>query len=356
MAMEARADQLVHEAEAALKKGGGLFGALFGGGQERYEDAADKLQKAGHAYKAAKNWPSAAATYVKAADCFKKAKNDGDTANCFIEAARCYIKAGDSSTASSLLENEALPRMVDAGRLSQAAKLHQEVAEMYEEGEMFAEAMDNFQKAADFFMAENAASTAAKCSGKIAFLAARTDPPDYEKAAAEFERVGKDSLSSNLLKFGAKANFFNAAICLMARGDIVAADAATARFKEMDYTFSGCRECKLVEDISAAFKDGNAEAFTDAVFNFDQISKVRFARGANLRSLLSGALGARPQCARARARRAFTAAALLTPPFTAAALLTPPPSPSVRLLARAARPVAHDHLAQDQGRVVKEQR
>ena len=272
--MEARADQLVHEAEASLKKGGGLFGALFGGGQERYEDAADKLQKAGHAYKASKNWPSAAATYVKAADCFKKAKSDGDTANCFIEAARCYIKAGDSTTASSLLENEALPRMVDAGRLSQAAKLHQEVAEMYEEGEMFAEAMDNFQKAADFFMAENAASTAAKCSGKIAFLAARTDPPDYEKAAAEFERVGKDSLSSNLLKFGAKANFFNAAICLMARGDIVAADAATARFKEMDYTYSGCRECKLVDDISAAFKDGNAEAFTDAVFNFDQISKV----------------------------------------------------------------------------------
>ena len=111
-------------------------------------------------------------------------------------------------------------------------------------------------------------------AGAKTFLAARTDPPDYEKAAAEFERVGKDSLSSNLLKFGAKGNFFNAAICLMARGDIVAADAAVARFKEMDYTFSGCRECKLIDDVSAAFKDGNAEAFTDAVFNFDQISKL----------------------------------------------------------------------------------
>jgi hypothetical protein len=33
---------------------------------------------------------------------------------------RCFIKAGDTATATALLETEALPRMVDAGRLSQA--------------------------------------------------------------------------------------------------------------------------------------------------------------------------------------------------------------------------------------------
>ena len=272
--MEAKADQLVHEAEAALKKGGGFFSSVFGGGTERFEEPAEKFQRAGHAYKASKNWAAAASAYERSADCFKKAKNDGDTANCFIEAARCHIKAGNAPTAMNLIDNEALPRMVDAGRLSQAAKLHQELAEMMEEGEMFEEAMVNFQKAADFFIAENAASTAAKCSGKIAFLAARTDPPDYERAAAEFEKVGRDSLSSNLLKFGAKGNFFNAVICLLARGDIVAGESALGRFKEMDYTFGGSRECKLLDDVCAAFKDGNMDAFTDAVFNFDQISKL----------------------------------------------------------------------------------
>ena len=123
------------QAEAELKKGGGLFGGLFGGGTERYENAAEKFQRAGHAYKASKNWAGAAATYVKAADAFKKAKSDGDVANCYIEGARCYIKAGDSKTATDLIENEALPRMVDAGRLSQAAKLHEEVAGMLEEGD-----------------------------------------------------------------------------------------------------------------------------------------------------------------------------------------------------------------------------
>jgi alpha-soluble NSF attachment protein len=139
---------------------------------------------------------------------------------------------------------------------------------------VFEEAMINYQKAADFFIAENAASTAAKCTGKIAYLAAKTDPPDYERAAQEFEKVGRESLASNLLKFGAKGNFFNATICTLARGDIVAADGSLNRFKEMDYTFGGSRECKLLEDVVTAYKDGNMDAFTDAVYNFDQISKL----------------------------------------------------------------------------------
>ena len=139
---------------------------------------------------------------------------------------------------------------------------------------VFEDAMINYQKAADFFIAENAASTAAKCTGKIAYLAAKTDPPDYERAAQEFEKVGRESLASNLLKFGAKGNFFNATICTLARGDIVAAEGSLNRFKDMDYTFGGSRECKLLEDVVTAYKDGNMDAFTDAVYNFDQISKL----------------------------------------------------------------------------------
>lgn len=34
------------------------------------------------------------------------------------------------------------------------------------------------------------------------------------------------------------------------------------------------REGKLLADLVAAFKDGNSEAFTDAVYNYDQISKL----------------------------------------------------------------------------------
>jgi hypothetical protein len=46
--MEAKADQLMHEAESDLKKWS------FFGGNSKYEDAADKFKRAGMSYKAAK--------------------------------------------------------------------------------------------------------------------------------------------------------------------------------------------------------------------------------------------------------------------------------------------------------------
>jgi hypothetical protein len=302
----------------------------------------------------------------------KKAKSESDATTCYVEAARCYKEGGNGKKAIELLESEAVPRLVDGGRLSQAAKLYQEVAEMLEDEGSFEDSITNYQKAADFFNAENAGSTAAKCLGKIALLAAKvserarsaggteatsrqgealhitigwagelavfdsfpfppsprpslstltltltpqTDPPDYARAAAMFEQVGSDNLSSNLMKFSAKSNFFNAVICVLARKDIVAAESALNKYKEMDYTFggefiilsflfagqgglgmclaseslthtshvfpslslpprAGSRECKLLEDVCAAYKDGNTEAFTTALYNFNQISQL----------------------------------------------------------------------------------
>jgi hypothetical protein len=70
----------------------------------------------------------AATAYHKAAQCFLKAKSEGEASMAYVECSRCYIKAGDPKAGSDILENEVLPRVVDAGKLSQAAKLHGELA------------------------------------------------------------------------------------------------------------------------------------------------------------------------------------------------------------------------------------
>lgn len=49
---------------------------------------------------------------------------------------------------------------------------------------------------------------------------------------------------------------------------------AIEQYKGQDFTFSGSRECKLLEDITTDFEEANADAFTDHVFNFDSISKL----------------------------------------------------------------------------------
>lgn len=164
--------------------------------------------------------------------------------------------------------------MVDAGRLSQAAKLHLEIGELLEAEGQQETAIENLEKAADLFAAENTTTSTHKCLIKAAHLYATLEPPSLDKAAEIFMRVGTESLSNNLLKFSAKGFFFNAFLCVLARTDVVAAEQLLNRTKDLDYTFPGSRECRLCEDCLQAAKDLNSEAFTDAVYSYDQISKL----------------------------------------------------------------------------------
>jgi alpha-soluble NSF attachment protein len=305
------------QAEGILKKGGGLMG-MFGGGKDRFEDAAAVFNRAGMSFKAVRKWAEAARAYKRAAECHVKVKSESEAAMAYTECARAYVKAGDGKSAiaglamrararasagpapprrggggggavtpppfapaapspaaaTEVMEHEALARLVDAGRMSQAAKLYNELAELLEAEGMADVAIANYEKASDLFVAENATSSSHKALIRVAHLCATLEPAELDKAADTFAKVAGECLSNNLLKFQAKGYFFNAFLCILARTDVVAADAALERFKEMDYTFPGSRECKLCEDVLQSFKDANADAFTDAIYNYDQISKL----------------------------------------------------------------------------------
>lgn len=57
-----------------------------------------------------------------------------------------------------------------------------------------------------------------------------------------------------------------AVLCALAKGDVVLAERKLEQYKELDYTLSGSRECKLAEDVTAAFTEFNADEFTDVVY------------------------------------------------------------------------------------------
>jgi len=180
--------------------------------------------------------------------------------------------------ATAILEREALPRIVESGHMSQAAKLHNEIAELLEGEDLVAAAIENYEKAADMFTAENAMSSAHKCLAKVARLSVRLEPPNYDRTAAVFEQIGSECLGNNLLKFQAKNYFFDAMLAILAKGDVVAAELALGKFNDMDYTFPGSRESKLCGDLVQAYKDINVDAFVDAIYNYDQISKLEPGR------------------------------------------------------------------------------
>jgi len=91
-----------------------------------------------------------------------------------IEAAMCLEKAIDIYT--------------DMGRFTMAAKQHQNIAEMYEtEAVDLERAITNYEKASDYFMAEESKSSANKCKLKVAQYAAQLE--DYDRAIQIYEEV-----------------------------------------------------------------------------------------------------------------------------------------------------------------------
>jgi len=71
-----------------------------------------------------------------------------------------------------------------------------------------------------------------------------------------------------------KKHFLKAGMCLLARGDTIAASQGYVRFSQMDYTFSDSREGKLLKDLIDACDATDPDLFTQKLYEYDQVSKL----------------------------------------------------------------------------------
>ncbi|XP_073020349.1 alpha-soluble NSF attachment protein-like [Primulina eburnea] len=258
----ARAEEFEQQAEKKLA-GWGILGS-------KYEDAADLFEKAANAYKLSKSWDRAGAVYVKLANCYLKSDSKHEAANAYAEAAHCYKKINTKESVACLEQSVNL--FLDIGRLNMSARYFKEIAELYEQEQNLEKAIDYYDKAADLFESEEATSSANQCKQKIAEFAARLE--QYQKAIEIYEDITRQSLSNNLLKYGVKGHLLNAGICQLCRGDFVAINNALERYQELDPTFSGTREYKLLVELAAAVDEENVAKFTDAVKEFDSMTQL----------------------------------------------------------------------------------
>ncbi|RQX71727.1 soluble NSF attachment protein [Toxoplasma gondii CAST] len=73
---------------------------------------------------------------------------------------------------------------------------------------------------------------------------------------------------------GAKDFYLKALVLLLSSGDAVSAQIALERYVARDPRFEGSREGRLATALVAAMQEGDAEAFTAALDDFDRISKL----------------------------------------------------------------------------------
>lgn len=264
----ARAATFIANAEKTMNK----F-SFFGGGS-KYEDAAELFQKGGNLYKVAQDYQSAGDAYSKAAELYEsKLQSAHEASAALMNAGNCYKEVNPPAAIQAF--RRAVSHWVEAGRFNQAAKITRDIADMYEKDGNAPEAIENYTQAATFFQTENANSQKNACLSKVAELcSAALDPPDLKRAAGIYEKLGRECLDSNLVKYNAKGHFVCAIFCLLALGDSVAARMKLESFGAIDFSFGDSREGKLCSELVQACDDFDADAIATACFEYDRVSKL----------------------------------------------------------------------------------
>jgi len=215
----ARASEFFKQGEKKLKPG--VFGKMFGNKSDRLEEACELFKQAANYYRLGRDSNtysvnSSAQAFLRCAQCAPD-----DAANYYMEAGN-IIKNVNSAEAVNHY-NQAVNQLSVSGRISQAARLRKQIAEIYEQEQNISQAVDNYKQAAELFQMDNSDSTANNCWLKVAELS--TLESFSVQVATEairvrftqiFERVGIAFLAHNLTKYSAKDCFFKASLIFLA--------------------------------------------------------------------------------------------------------------------------------------------
>ncbi|XP_010085902.1 PREDICTED: beta-soluble NSF attachment protein, partial [Pterocles gutturalis] len=222
-------------------------------GNTRVEEACEMYTRAANMFKIAKNWSAAGNAFCQAAKLHMQLQSKHDSATSFVDAGNAYKKADPQEAINCL--NAAIDIYTDMA------------AELVD----IEKAIAHYEQAADYYKGEESNSSANKCLLKVAAYAAQLE--QYQKAIEIYEQVGTNTMDNPLLKYSAKEYFFKAALCHFIV-DELNAKLALEKYEEMFPAFTDSRECKLLKKLLEAHEEQNCEAYTEAVKEFDSISRL----------------------------------------------------------------------------------
>ncbi|KAL6855165.1 vesicular-fusion protein S17 [Amphichorda felina] len=269
MAQDPRA--LLQKAQKALQGAGSGF-SFFGGREEKYQNAADMFIEAANAFKMQQQSAEAGQAFEQAAQIQNKNLSEpDDAANTMVDAFKAYRKPDPQAAVRCL--NFAIDRYCQKGNFRRAASHKENLGEMYEQelGDSKG-ALEAYEAAAQWYEGDNATALANKLWLKVADMSALEE--NYYKSIEIFEKVAQQSINNNLMKYSVKDYLLKAGICHLATGDLVAAQRALERYREIDPSFISQREHMLLTDLVEAVEGKSQEQFTDKLYQYDQISKL----------------------------------------------------------------------------------
>jgi len=270
MSNERKGEEYLQEAQKALGRW-----TIFGIGRDaKHEDAAGSYEKAAAQFKAAKNNRKAADAYVEAAKNLEAVNNQLEATTNWKNAATQLVLAGSIDEAVKCY-TKAIDQYIASDRFLSVARLQSDIGKLYEDNKILDKALEHYNEAIGSFELENNTAQARKVKVKVADLLAKSG--EYRKAIDLYEDISRNS-TDDRLKWSLKSHLMKASICQLVLGakkdDMSEATAAFAKYEDWSEVFCGTRENKLVQNLKQAYEDMNTEAFQNAIFEFENISKL----------------------------------------------------------------------------------
>ncbi|RZC40391.1 SNAP domain containing protein [Asbolus verrucosus] len=267
--VEEQARQLITEAEKKLSPKG-FFQSIFGYYKNRTEDAIECYHRAGNLFKLAKNWLQAGSAFKIAGDLNLEQNNRTEAADNYVLASKCLEKYDVNGAINFLLS--AIQIYTDLGRFTMAAKLHNNIADIYEQNLELDKAVQHFEQAADYFKVEECYTSAKRCLLKVAQYVS-SEFQDYSKAINIYQEIAFYDLKSPILQYGAKESLFKAVLCHLCI-DILNAKHALDSYVRKYPAFKIAREFEFLKNIIEHVEDSDEEAFIKTIKEYDDFSRL----------------------------------------------------------------------------------
>ncbi|KAJ4486074.1 vesicular-fusion protein SEC17 [Lentinula aciculospora] len=267
MPSKSPAQVLLDKADKKANSSSGWFSSAT----TKYEEAGDLYQQAANSYKLEKLFKEAGDCFAREAECRENSNENNEAANAWWNAAKAY-KRGFPNLAIQAL-TQTIVHLTKSGRFRQAADREKEIGQIYiQEAQDIRKACESYERAGDWYAQEDATATAHACYKDAADLHAEID--EFPSAIARYEQVADHSLTSALTKYSVKEYWLRAGLCALAMNDPVSARRNMQKYSTQDATFPSTREAKFVNALIDAVQAGDPEAFTGAVVEFDQVTKL----------------------------------------------------------------------------------
>lgn len=266
------ATELLVQAKKTENASGGFLSKFLGGSASKLDEAQQIYTRAANQFKSVKQWEQAGNAFRNAA---RLQASNGlslrhEAAQSLVDAGNCYRKVNADSGLDAY--KEAIEILTDMGRFTMAAKHLVSCGDIHNENRDFVRAVEQYQKAADYFKSEESHTTADKHVVKAADLLC-SELEQFKQAQEIYEVVGSRCADQSLLKYSAKDHFFKAALCHM-NIDVINAQQALERYSNILPSFQDTREFNLLQKLVKAMDESKVDDFTEAVQEYDNISRL----------------------------------------------------------------------------------